>query len=52
MHKIKEIRKQIKSWNTHISLIPGGLTSCLQKLDISINKLFKSYNEESSPNIS
>ena len=42
MHKIKEVKEQIESWNTHISLIPGGLTRYLQPLDISINKPFKS----------
>ena len=38
MHKIKEVKEQIESWNTHISLIPGGLTRYLQPLDISIKK--------------
>jgi hypothetical protein len=36
---------QYKSWrlNTQLAVIPGGLTSQIQPLDISINKPFKAF---------
>ena len=30
----------------HLAVIPGGLTSQLQPLDISVNKLFKGFMHE------
>jgi len=32
--------------NTHLAVIPGGLTSQLQPLDISVNKPFKGFMHE------
>ena len=31
---------------THLAVIPGGLTSQLQPLDVSVNKLFKGFMHE------
>ena len=35
------VRKQIKKTDAHIVVIPGGLTSKLQPLDIAVNHPFK-----------
>ena len=41
MHLSKPVRSILRSTNTQCVLIPGGMTSMLQPLDVSINKPFK-----------
>lgn len=40
-HLVKNVVDNLRSQNTDIAVIPGGLTSVLQPLDVSINKPFK-----------
>ena len=42
-HKTETIKKKLKQQQTAVAIIPGGLTSQLQPLDISVNKSFKSH---------
>ena len=40
-HKTEQVKRLLKSENTDLSVIPGGLTSVLQSLDVCLNKPFK-----------
>ena len=40
-HKTEQVKRSLKSENMDLSVIPGGLTSVLQPLDICLNKPFK-----------
>ena len=40
-HRQPEIKNQLQRHNTDLAIIPGGMTSMLQPLDVSINKPFK-----------
>ena len=40
-HLMQSIKKKLSHLNTDVAIIPGGLTSQLQQLDVSINKPFK-----------
>ena len=40
-HLMDSIKSKLKEGNTDVAIIPGGLTSQLQPLDVSINKPFK-----------
>lgn len=42
-HLMDSIKKRLKDHNTDIAIIPGGLTSLLQPLDVSLNKPFKEH---------
>lgn len=49
-HLVPPVKNKLLKKNTNIAIIPGGLTSKLQPLDVSINKSFKAkirsmYNE-------
>jgi transposase len=41
-HIVDSVKRRFGEKNTNIAVIPGGLTSRLQPLDVSINKSFKS----------
>jgi len=41
-HKTADVKEIFKKQGTMLAMIPGGLTSKLQPLDISVNKSFKS----------
>jgi len=46
-HVTESTKKLATKLKMHLTVIPGGLTSQLQPLDISVNKLFKGFmNEE------
>ncbi|XP_069593726.1 bromodomain testis-specific protein [Ranitomeya imitator] len=45
-HISENTKKVFKEVKTHLAVIPGGLTSQLQPLDVSINKPFKVYMRE------
>jgi transposase-like protein len=40
-HKTDAVKKRFREKNTDLAVIPGGLTSRLQPLDVSLNKPFK-----------
>lgn len=40
-HKTEQVKRSFKSENTDLAVIPGGLTSVLQPLDVCLNKPFK-----------
>ena len=40
-HVTVTVKASFKHENTKLAVIPGGLTSLLQPLDVSLNKLFK-----------
>ena len=40
-HLMESVVANVREQNTDIAVIPGGLTSLVQPLDVSINKLFK-----------
>ena len=40
-HITEDVKASFKNSNTDIVVIPGGLTSVCQPLDVSINKPFK-----------
>ena len=40
-HKTDQVKRSFKSENTDLAVIPGGLTSVLQPLDVCLNKPFK-----------
>lgn len=42
-HLTSEVQDLFKKSNTTVIIIPGGCTSVLQPLDVSINKPFKDY---------
>lgn len=42
-HLMQEVKDVLKEGKTDMALIPGGLTSVLQPLDVSINKPFKEH---------
>ncbi|GBB96406.1 hypothetical protein RclHR1_27470002 [Rhizophagus clarus] len=49
-HIVDSVKRHFGEKNTNIAIISGGLTSCLQPLDVSVNKSFKTkmlrnYNE-------
>ncbi|KAH8019839.1 hypothetical protein HPB51_022811 [Rhipicephalus microplus] len=40
-HLVDRVRDELKELRTDLAVIPGGLTSILQRLDVSLNKPFK-----------
>lgn len=40
-HLVEAVREKLKEFRMDIAVIPGGLTSVLQPLDMSLNKPFK-----------
>lgn len=42
-HLTDSVKEELKRSNTDLVIIPGGMTSQLQPLDVSVNKPFKSY---------
>ena len=40
-HKTEQVKRSFKSKNTDLAVIPEGLTSVLQPLDVCLNKPFK-----------
>ena len=45
-HTQPEIKQRLAKGNTDIAIIPGGMTSMIQPLDVSINKPFKGLFQE------
>jgi hypothetical protein len=41
-HIVDSVKRRFGEKNTNIAIIPGGLSSRLQPLDVSVNKSFKS----------
>ena len=42
-HLVDSVKEALRKTNTDIAVIPGGLTSVLQPLDVSLNKPFKDH---------
>ena len=40
-HLSDSVKNQLRKMNTELVVIPGGMTSVLQPLDVSINKPFE-----------
>ena len=40
-HKMESVKRQLRQENTDLAVIPGGLTSVVQPLDVCLNKPFK-----------
>ena len=40
-HKTKQVKRLLKVENADLAVIPGGITSVLQPLDVCLNKPFK-----------
>jgi len=45
-HVTESTKRLATKLEMHLAVIPGGLTSQLQPLDISLNKLFKEFMHE------
>jgi hypothetical protein len=45
-HVTESIERLATKLKTHLAVIPGGLTSQLQPLDVSVNKPFKGFMHE------
>ena len=45
-HVTKSTKRLATKLKKHLAVIPGGLTSQLQPLDISVNKPFKGFMHE------
>jgi len=45
-HVTESIKRLATKLKTHLAVIPGGLTSQLQPLDISVNKPLKGFMHE------
>jgi len=45
-HVTESTKRLATKLKTHLSVISGGLTSQLQPLDVSVNKLFKGFMHE------
>jgi len=45
-HVTESTKRLATKLKTHLAVIPGGLTSQLQPLDISVNKPFKGFMHE------
>ena len=42
-HLTEDVKKKMHSLGSDLVIIPGGMTTVLQPLDVSINKPFKGY---------
>ena len=40
-HLVESVKNRLNNINTDVAVVPGGLTSQLQPLDVSIDKSFK-----------
>lgn len=46
-HLIQDVKSRLQDAKTDLAVIPGGLTSVLQPLDVSVNKPFKQHIRQS-----
>lgn len=46
-HKTDSVKKELRKANADTAMIPGGCTSVLQPLDVSVNKVFKNLLRKS-----